>query len=1179
MRCFRFLASSMVMIAVSGGLVLSAPAAEPVYTSPVVTSKTEGHAVAIDVDITGAKELYLVVTDGGNGYACDWADWAEPRLTGPAGTLRLTELKWKSAEANWGQVRSGGNAGGGSLRIGGKPVEYGIGTHANSVIAYDVPAGYTRFQARGGLDNGGTDQEGGGASSVQFRVYTRKPALQVAAAQAGNPAAGAKGESREPADAVAGLDIHPGLEARLFAAEPTTLSLTNLDVDHRGRAWVCEVVNYRGNNGKRPEGDRILILEDTDGDGRADSTKVYYQGRDVDSAMGICVLGNKVIVSCSPNVFVFTDDDGDDKPDRKELLFTKTGQPQHDHSAHSFLFGPDGKLYWNFGNTGQRVCDKNGNPVVDLAGNTVVDNGKPYFGGMPFRCNLDGSEFEVLGHNFRNNYEVTVDSFGTLWQSDNDDDGNRGVRINYVMEFGNYGYREELTGAGWKTPRTNMEREVPQQHWHLNDPGVVPTMLITGAGSPTGITVYEGRLLPRVFWDQVIHCDAGPNVVRAYPAQKDGAGYKAEMVNILYGARDKWFRPADVCVAPDGSLLVTDWYDPGVGGHAQRDLDRGRLFLVTTPGKKYEAPRFDFATVGGAVEALRNPNHAVRYLAWSALHKFGPAAEPALAKVLSGDENPRMRARALWLLGKTEGRGAHYVQAAIEDADPDIRIVGLRLARQLKQDVVPIVRQLARDPAPEVRRECAVALRHNRSPEAAALWAELALAHDGADRWYVEALGIGADGQWDEFFAAWQAKVGARWDSPAGRDIVWRSRAEAAMPLLAKLIADPTTSAAERPRYFRAFDFHRPATKEGETLRQQALIGVLGGKGPDQADIRGLALKHLGKVDVNSSPALKTALHEALASAAGTPEFLELVTRFNLTDRHADVLALAQAQPDGPAGVEAMRLLLANNQAALLQQALDGPDRDKALATIQALGNSADNRAAPLLAAVMQDPKRELELRRQATRSLARTKAGAEQLIALAKGNKLDESLKAAAALPLSVAPWKEISDEAARLFPPPPARNNETLPPIAELVKLKGDVARGKTVFDTTGTCAKCHVVNEQGKEVGPDLSEIGAKLSRESIFESILFPSAGISHNYETYAVATSDGNVLVGVLVSQTPESIGLKTGEAVLVTLQRSQIDEMRKQAISLMPADLQKAMTVQELLDVVEYVQTLKKAKK
>jgi hypothetical protein len=115
---------------------------------------------------------------------------------------------------------------------------------------------------------------------------------------------------------------------------------------------------------------------------------------------------------------------------------------------------------------------------------------------MVFRCELDGSKVELLAWNFRNNWEVAVDSFGRIWQSDNDDDGNKGVRINFVMEFGNYGYKDEMTGAGWQTPRLGMESDIPLRHWHQNDPGVVPNLLQTGAGSPTGMQVYEGDLLP-----------------------------------------------------------------------------------------------------------------------------------------------------------------------------------------------------------------------------------------------------------------------------------------------------------------------------------------------------------------------------------------------------------------------------------------------------------------------------------------------------------------------------------------------------------------------------------------------------------------------------------------------------------------------------------------------------------
>jgi putative membrane-bound dehydrogenase-like protein len=775
------------------------------YRSDVVSTETPNHLIAAEVDVKGVKDLYLVVSDAGDGFGCDWADWIAPTLVGPAGEKKLTEFKWLEATSSWGSVQIDKNAGGQGLKVGGKQFENGIGTHANSVIAYQLSGEFTTLKFSAGIDEGGSRQ--GGGSTVKFAVYA-DAAPDVNAEQKKT-----ESELRSPDKAITGLDVHPGVELTLVSSEPELLSLTNLDIDHKGRIWVCEVVNYRGHNGKRPEGDRILILEDENQDGVADKKKVFYQGRDIDSAMGICVLGNRVIVSASPNVWVFTDENGDDVADKKELLFSNTGQPQHDHSAHSIVFGPDGKLYWNFGNTGKSVHDAQGKPIVDKAGNTVVDNGKPYYGGMVFRCDADGSNFEVLGHNFRNNYEAAVDSFGTVWQSDNDDDGNRATRINYVMEFGNFGYRDELTGAGWQAERTGWEKEIPERHWHLNDPGVVPTMLITGAGSPTGITVYEGRLLPEVFWDQPLHCDAGPNVVRAYVATEAGAGYSAKIENLVVGERDRWFRPADVAVAPDGSVFITDWYDPGVGGHAMGDLERGRLFRAAPPGVKYVVPKFDYTKLEDCLQALKNPCNSVRYLAWQALHSMGEKAVPGLVLMLS-DENPRVRARALWLLGKVPGLGKKYVELGLADKDANIRITAIRLARQLGMTVNEFVSPLVNDPSSAVRRELAIALRADTSAEMPALWAQLAMKHDGKDRWYLEALGIGAEKRWDECLKAWKAMAADQWKSDTGRQIVWRSRGSETPKLLVELLTVDGLSEEDSARYFRALDYQDAAKRE-----------------------------------------------------------------------------------------------------------------------------------------------------------------------------------------------------------------------------------------------------------------------------------------------------------------------------------------------------------------------------
>ena len=161
-----------------------------------------------------------------------------------------------------------------------------------------------------------------------------------------------------PENTLKGLSISEGLELHSFATEPMLKNPTNIDVDERGRVWVTEAYNYRPDINGNPTnalGDRIMILEDKDGDGKADTAKVFYQGPELNAPLGICVLGNRVIVSQSPYVWVFYDDNGDDKADRKEILFSGIGGEQHDHAAHAFTFGMDGKLYFNMGNEGKTL--------------------------------------------------------------------------------------------------------------------------------------------------------------------------------------------------------------------------------------------------------------------------------------------------------------------------------------------------------------------------------------------------------------------------------------------------------------------------------------------------------------------------------------------------------------------------------------------------------------------------------------------------------------------------------------------------------------------------------------------------------------------------------------------------------------------------------------------------------
>lgn len=978
-----------------------------------------------------------------------------------------------------------------------------------------------------------------------------------------------------PENALVGIKLADGLEAKLFASEPVITNPTNIDVDHRGRVWVCEAYNYRPaltGNEPKPEGDRIMILEDTNGDGISDKSTVFYQGPELNAPLGIWVMGNKAIISQSPYVWLFTDTDGDDKADKKEIIFQGVDGEQHDHGMHAFVFGPDGKFYFNFGNEGGQIKDSSGNLIKDASGKEVSP--KNYKQGLVFRCNQDFTEFEVLGQNFRNNYEVAVDSYGTMWQSDNDDDGNQGVRINYVMEYGNYGYTDEMTGAGWRANRTNKETEIPQQHWHLNDPGVVPNLLQTGAGSPTGMLIYEGRLLPEVYWDQMIHTDAGPNVVRSYPVTKDGAGYEAFIVNLMEGDQNQWFRPSDVCVAPDGSLMVADWFDPAVGGHQVGDLGRGRIFRIAPPDTPYEIPAIDLNSTEGALEALQNPNLSVRYQAWQTLHKMGTEAENNLAELFESHENPRMRARSLWLLSKLPETGRKYLELAMGDPNPDIRITALRAARQLKGDILPYLTNLVKDADAQVRRETAIALRNLEAPQ---LWAELANQHDGNDRWYLEALGIGAGGQWDSYFSAWKNhKENQSITKNAQKDIIWRARTDLAIPHLALLASDGKEDINQRLRYFRAFDFNPDGPEKSSALISmlEGNIQTSGENRSDLSQLKKLVLTHIDPNYIQQSPLAMKTLQEVLNDVEGTEEFVEMVQRFELKNENSRLLQLALAQSDQGLGRNAATTLFNQGGTNDIRQVLFGQDQSSTLQMLAAIRGIGSKESLQLIEELTFNSSVPMAIRREAAGSIGRSYGGEDRVLELLKENKFPDNLKASAINGVSNTWRKSVRAEAASYLDAGSETPGKTLPPMKDLLALEGDKNKGMLVFRKT--CSMCHMVDDMGTDFGPQLTEIGSKLAKEGQYISILHPDAGISFGFEGFRIDLKDGSTLGGIIDSQTETDIDLKLPDGNIRSIKTSDIVSMDQLENSMMPAGLENAMSTEELVDLVEYLMSLKK---
>jgi putative membrane-bound dehydrogenase-like protein len=975
-------------------------------------------------------------------------------------------------------------------------------------------------------------------------------------------------ERRQPENALLALETHRGLEVTLFASEPMVTNPTNIDVDSRGRVWVCEAYNYGlTKNQIKEEGGKISILEDTDGDGAADKKTVFYQGEEVNIALGIAVMGNKVYVTRSPRLLVFTDEDGDDKPDKKEILFTGMGDPG-DHSAHAVIAGPDGKLYFNYGNLGKKVLYPDGSPVKDTFGDTVISNGKPYYGGMIFRCNPDGTAFEVLGHNFRNNYEVTVDSYGNIWQSDNDDDGNASCRINYILEHGNYGYLDEMTGAHWSVPRTGQSDKIPERHWHQNDPGTVPNLLITGAGSPAGICFYEGDPLPEVFRNQMIHTDAGPNVVRAYPVEKSGAGFSARIENILWSEKDKWFRPVDVTVAPDGSLMVADWYDPIVGGGAVGDfVPRGRIYRVAPPGFSYHINEQRVDRIRDAVNALKSPSLSRQYLGREFLLNKGAESEKSLCKLWYG-ENPVYRARALWILGKIPGKGMDYIEEALKDQNEDIRITAIRMATELKLPYDQFISNVIQDPSPQVRRTAAISLTSLDHDQKAIWWAMLADQYDGQDPWYLEALGISASGNWDDCFNTWyDDSIDLR--TKANQDIVWRARAQKALELKARIIQDPASDSLQIIRFFRSFDFHEQKEKD------EVLLSLIPAAHPLKNLITSLVIQHINPDQISMSPGLLSAIRETLEEVRGTQDFVTIVDRYNLESYREDLLDLAINEGPTSLGINAMKVLAENPsiqgiqpiKRRISQNSSDGETVMQLLAPISTRNSLTLIRETILTSGVS------LRIKRAGILALGQSWWGEDFLLEMVRERQIENSLKPTASSVLFSVYRATIREEAARYLEKPGLAGGNDLPPVRDLLSYQGNPEKGRSVYEAH--CKTCHRIGGEGTNFGPELSLIGDKLSKEGLFQAIIYPNQGINNGYEGYALQLKDGGVLTGLLLSQTDDQILLRQVGGYDQTLKKSEIKDIEIMDQSLM-TELAGVMSQQQLVDLVEYLSTLTK---
>jgi putative membrane-bound dehydrogenase-like protein len=659
--------------------------------------------------------------------------------------------------------------------------------------------------------------------------------------------------SAQPADSprpsVVPLDIFTvpeGLEVTLWAQSPDLKNPTNMDIDAQGRIWVTEGVNYRRHATRDPKGDRVVVLEDTDRDGRADKSTTFIQEPTLVAPLGIAVLDNKIIVSNAPDLIVYTDVDRnlrfDPAVDKREVLLNGFDGRNHDHALHSVTFGPDGRWYFSQGNAGAMFTDRGGKtfrigsvytanengPVYGYTPSAFAgarsDDGHVYVGGFAARMQPDGTGVEIVGFNFRNSYEQTITSYGDIFLNDNDDPP--ACRTSWLMEYGNFGWFSRDGKRYWQADR-RPGQDIPTAEWRQEDPGVIPAGDVYGGGAPTGIVFNEGDGLGKKYRGLLLSAEAARNTIFGYFPKPEGAGYRLERFNFLTsnsaqvfagtdfkGGRvnseiQTFFRPSDVSVGPDGAVYVADWFDPRVGGHDDKDdTTSGAIYRIAPKGFKPVVPSFDLNTVEGQVAALRSPAVNVRSLGFNALAARGAAAIPAVEGLLA-DENPYIRARAVWLLRRLGRDGQARAEKLLSDPEPQLRVAAYRGARQ-SGSFMTYAGSLANDVSPAVRREVALSLRDVTAERSLHLLLALTAGYDGKDRSYLEAWGIGASGKEDAVYEA-LAKSQKQRDAslwPAQyADLVWRLTPAAAVPAFMARAQATSLPASERTKAITALGF------------------------------------------------------------------------------------------------------------------------------------------------------------------------------------------------------------------------------------------------------------------------------------------------------------------------------------------------------------------------------------
>ena len=954
------------------------------------------------------------------------------------------------------------------------------------------------------------------------------------------------------------FQVSDGFEVNLFAADPMLAKPIQMNWDAQGRLWVVSSSLYPMIKPGEKANDKVIILEDTKGEGKADKVTVFADGLLIPT--GIEIGNGGAYVANSTEIIFLKDTDGDGKADLRKTILSGFGTEDTHHIIHTFRWGEEGYLYFN-----QSIYIHS---HVETPWGT-----KRLGGGGIWRFRPSTMEFEVYCKGMCNPWGHHVDYYGQHFGTD----GAGGDGIHYLIP----GFTYPMFPGGGKS-----------------FPGLNP-------GSPkyAGMEVLSGRHLPDDWQGNIITNDFRAHRTVRFAISDDGSGFASKLMPDFIKTTDKAYRPIDVKMGPDGAIYIADWYNPIINHgevdfyDSRRDRTHGRIWRVTAKGRPLvERPKLVGVPIKELLENLKAPEGWTRHFTKRVLADMDPKeVVPVLADWVKGlpadAANDHHRLEALWTYQTLDVVEPALLKQLLASTNPNIRAAAARVVQLWNKrlpDSQSMLTAQTLDENPRARLEAVRALVALNTPEAFESAAKVL--DKPMDKFLDHALWLAAN----ELKPVWmpaleQGKITFGGNARQSAFALQAVGSEKAVQDMVTKLASGKSSPEEVDKLLEAIGAtgtQNDLTHLFEAAVPKTLNDVTCGK-ILEALVRTAWSRNLrAKIDAAKLSEILDARKNSDACNAWGMHLAGLMSLEKLRPK----LEAAAAAPETPASVrrhaiDGVAALGGAPSAALLTKlcGADSPLEVRQMAA-GALSGIDVKSAAALAAEIMALPAAG-EAGAQGTQGMIQSfswRVGALEALAAALA---DKKIPAdVAKLGIRVlqgraqmdSPLAAALTKAGGLGEERTAFTKDEMTQFIADAAAKGDPARGEAIFRRKDvSCQKCHSIGGTGGQVGPDLVSIGASAPVDYIIDSIYFPNKAVKENYNSVIAITKDGKVYTGIKVRQSQTEMVLRdaNGDDTPVTL--ANISK-QKNAGSIMPAGLMDPLTRTEVLDLVRFISELGK---